>query len=434
MLMDEEMSQASKSENTVLVNDCPKIMPTLRENSESRDWRVAAIIIIVLYVSFLVGLSGLTGIPTKSFLHVVGIPALDHPLMDLRGVAVWCEMFLHGGSPMLHQGVIDFPGEQQYQTYVMNYSPVVLGMGWLGLLPVHVIAWGVGLIILYGVSLWYLAGFCTLRNSLLWTLLICSPCSGLVVERGNLDMLVFALLIGGVACRALPIFESFFLILTAAALKFFPAPAFLAVWQEGSRKSRIVASLGVMIFLVLLWIIRSHLAAIGGSLSGSWQSSFGSVVIVDLLHHYGALSDQSLGLGRTVLKVVGIIFCLTLFLAGFLGRSKSGFSISEKAYHAFFMGAPIIILLFTLGNNMDYKWIFLLLQVPALLMIQTSKESFEATISRCWIVLLLIYSYWTFFSDEGSLRNAILKQAVMWFVIGITAFMTGRLWERKLAI
>ena len=80
---------------------------------------------------------------------------------------------------------------------------------------------------------------------------------------------------------------------------------------------------------------------------------------------------------------------------------------------------------------MDYKWILFLLMVPASIELTRSQNSLEVLCAKMWFYTILAYSYWTFFSDEGSLRNAILKQFLMWVGIFLSAFLAGRLWYRR---
>jgi len=57
-------------------------------------------------------------------------------------------------------------------------------------------------------------------------------------------------------------------------------------------------------------------------------------------------------------------------------------------------------------------------------------------IPKTWLVLFLIYAYWLFFSDEGSLRNLLLRQIVAWGFFMITAVMGGFLlpdrWKKRI--
>jgi len=80
---------------------------------------------------------------------------------------------------------------------------------------------------------------------------------------------------------------------------------------------------------------------------------------------------------------------------------------------------------------MDYKWVFFLLMVPASMELARSQLSVEALSAKMWFYTISAYSYWTFFSDEGSLRNALLKQLLMWVAVFLSAFLAGRVWYRR---
>jgi hypothetical protein len=80
---------------------------------------------------------------------------------------------------------------------------------------------------------------------------------------------------------------------------------------------------------------------------------------------------------------------------------------------------------------MDYKWIFFLLMLPMGMEIARSSSDLETLAAKIWLSFLTLYSYWTFFSDENSLRNSLLKQLLMWGIILLSAFLSGRLWNRR---
>jgi hypothetical protein len=398
--------------------------------SHSRDCRVFSLLLVIGYAVILVLVTRMTGVPFKLILQAMGVPALDYPIMDLRGVASWCELYGNGGDPAVQQGVIEISAGHQYGAYLMNYSPIVLGMFWLGLLPCHVVAWAVALLLMYGLSLWFLADPCSRSGALLWCLLICSPLSIMVVERGNLDMLLFTMLVAALAARNRPML-GVALILAAALLKFFPAPAFLAFWKRGGRRDQILVVIGVGLLVAFLFLIRSRLGAISGSLSGQCQNAFGCVVIPDLLVQHQLISTIQSESVRFMVKGCTIVLMFLTVLAGFLRlNGNSAFPVSAKSVFSFFLAAPMMIFLFIQGNQMDYKWIFLLFMVPAILELKRVPDRLNALAAHAWLVLMLAYSYWNFFSDEGSLRNAFLKQAMMWAVMMLTAFLAGSIWKK----
>ena len=395
-----------------------------------RDWRWVAAFGVILYLSGAFIFSARYGhLATQHLLQAVGVPALEYPFMDMRGVAGWCDASKLGKDPATEQTWIMLPDGRPHLNFVMNYSPLVLAFGNAGLSGMHVVAFSLLLISLFLVSLWFLCPKCTPKEALLWLLLVCSPCSVLVMERANLDMLLFVLLVAALLVRKHPLLEAG-LILSAALLKFFPIGALVSLWREGGRRNRLAVLLAGVVFAAFLYYLKSRLSAIGGSLTGQYQSSFGCGVVADLFHHNGTLSDSAYAMARYVMSWAGVVWVMLGCLAGLCSKGSSVQKIPNGDLHAFFLTAPIMLGLFLLGNQMDYKWIFFLPMVPAVLLLQKSGCRFDEVVSKFWIGGVLAYSYWTFFSDEGSLRNSLLKQLLMWGIMILTAFLCGRLWKR----
>ena len=397
-----------------------------------KDWRWIIVLVVIFYTA-IVGVTGFFGGRTTSqhLLQFMGVPALEHPFMDMRGVAAWCEAASEGKNPSLEITYITFTGEKPVRDFLMNYSPLVLTLGSFGLDQNHSVAWAIALGLLYATSLWFLYGPCSPSHAFLWGILLLSPASVMVVERGNLDMLLFALLVTALLVRKHPLRASA-AILIAGLIKFFPIGALLAVWREGGGKNRAAAILSGAIFLIFLFFLRSRLGLIGTSLTGQYQSAFGCGVVADLFRHYGIIGDGNYDSIRGVLVILGVVLLAITGASGFLtSNTAAPRTLCDRMQYAFFLSAPFMLGLFVMGNQMDYKWIFFLPMVPAVLELFDSSDAIESGVSKIWFGGILAYSYWTFFSDEGSLRNAILKQAVMWVVMGITAFLAGRLWKKE---
>jgi hypothetical protein len=404
------------------------------QRSVARDWRWLLMVIIFFYASLAFVIPVLKITSEKQLLQGFGVAALDYPMMDLRGVAVWCDAAKEGKNPTMVPTWIHLPGESHpHPNFLMNYSPQVLLLGKLGFSESTIVAWGLGLSVLYVVSLWILCGSCSFPRAMLWALLICSPASVLVVERGNLDLLLFALLLGALLLRKHPWVEAL-MILAVASLKFFPIASLCAPWKEERNGGRAATLAATLIFIIYLAALHSHLAAIMGSLSGQCQSAFGCTTIADLLAHNGILSGAWKERFYIILKIAAPIGLGGCFLAGCsMTRSRIYAKVLERSRHAFFLTAPMMIGLFVLGPQMDYKWIFFLFMVPAGLDLIHSSYLTEAIAAKAWFVSVALYSWWTFFSDEGSLRNALLKQVLMWIVMLLSAFLTGVLWNRRIS-
>jgi hypothetical protein len=400
--------------------------------ASERDWRWIIVLAVVCYGA-LIAIGSLCGgrEASQKLLQVLGVPALDHPFMDIRGVAGWCESFAAGKDPLVETTYISIPGEKPILDYRMNYSPLVLMFRFLGLNQRYAPAWASLLALLYAASLLCLCGRCTLQQAFLWGILILSPLSVMVVERGNLDMLLFALLIAALLLRKYPYVASA-AILVAGLIKFFPIGALSAVWRAEGKKNRVTVLLCTIMFLIFILFLRSRLGLIGGSLTGQYQSAFGCGVVADLLEHYGILASGNYGVSRGALVLLAVTLLSITSVCGFRSKKAPLRHVnSERLQYAFFLTAPFMLGLFVLGNQMDYKWIFFLPMVPLMLELLESPLAVESRVSKIWLVGVLTYSYWTFFSDEGSLRNALLKQVVMWGVMLLSAFLLGRLCRKK---
>jgi len=381
----------------------------------------------------MLGLPGLAGVEGWKVLHIAGVPALEVPFMDLRGVATWCEAAAEGIDPAMIQTSIRMPDGTQQPNFLMNYPPVVLALRHVGLDSNSIGLLGVLLALVYAGAVFYLMGRIGLRAGWVWLLLFLSPLSVLLVERANLDILVFALFALALALRGQPALAGVS-ILAAGAFKLYPAAGLAALAMRPGWKGVLFAVAGVGLFCVYLACCVPGLGSIGGSLAHQYKSCFGSDVAWDILSAHGVSLGVNERLVSFGLKVGAAISCLVAIVVGFLMAVGSpGCSVSGRSSFAFWLSAPMLIVLFLLSNQMDYKWTFYLFMVPAVLEMVDSSGRFERGLGRFWLASLLIYSYWTFFSGEESLRNALWKQGVMWLVFLATCGLAGMLLKSHLS-
>ena len=393
------------------------------------DWRmlIAGVLFLNLAGYFLI--PEILGLSRQKLFHFAGVAALEVPFMDLRGVATWCEAAASGIDPAVTQTAIILPDGTRQPNFLMNYSPAVLWFYWLGLRPSTVWMWASGLIALQILAVLGLCGRASFRQAILWTFLVCSPASLLVMERANMDILVFALFVSALFLRQYPM-AALAPILLAAGLKFYPAAALAALWSRGGMRQRLVGVGGLVIFLGLLFLLKSQLVGIGASLSGQYQSAFGSNVVADLLKNHGACSESVAGFLSKALQISAFGLGVLSSGTGFFLSKKWPMDVTERASYSFWLVAPMFLILFILSNQMDYKWIFLLFMVPAVLQLWDGKFPLWSVTSKIWLAAVCTYSYWTFFSGEESLRNAIFKQGVMWLVFVVSSLLCGALLAR----
>lgn len=393
------------------------------------DWRILVVGGLILnFVAYFL-IPEWLGVSRQKLFHFAGVAALEVPFMDLRGVATWCEAAANGIDPAVTHTTITLPGGSRQPNFLMNYSPAVLGFHWLGLSPPSVSIWALGLAALQVFSIWGLCGRLTSREGLVWLFLVCSPASLLLIERANLDILVFACFVLALVLRRYA-WAAVVPVLFVAGLKFYPAAGLAAVWSRGGFWPRMAALAGLVLFLGFLFLMKSQLAAVGASLVGQYQSAFGSTVVADLLKNHGVISESAAVFLSKTLKIsalgLGILSCG----AGFLLSKKWTVPAEERDSYAFWLAAPMCLVLFILSNQMDYKWVFLLFMVPAVLRLAQVRVPFWSNGAKAWLAGIFIYSYWTFFSGEESLRNAIFKQGVMWVVFLLGSLLAGCLLAR----
>ena len=403
-----------------------KSLPILKK---PLDWRVLIALVLFFNLAGYFLIPEILGLSRQKLFHFAGVAALEVPFMDLRGVATWCEAAASGIDPAVTQTTITLPDGNQQPNFLMNYSPAVVWFYWLGLRPATVWMWAPALIALQILAVLGLCGRVSCRQAIVWTFMFCSPASLLVMERANMDILVFAFFVLALALRRYPL-AALAPILLAAGLKFYPAAALAALWSREGMRQRLAAVGGLVIFLGILFLLKSQLAGIGASLSGQYQNAFGSTVVADLLKNHGACSESAAGFLSKALQFfalgLGVLGCGT----GFFLSKKWPAEVTERANYAFWLAAPMFLILFILSNQMDYKWIFLLFMVPAVLQLWDGEFPLWSITLKIWLAAVCTYSYWTFFSGEESLRNAIFKQGVMWLVFVLSSLLCGALLAR----
>lgn len=393
------------------------------------DWRVLIALVLFLNLAGYFLIPEILGLSRQKLFHFAGVAALEFPFMDLRGVATWCEAAANGVDPAATHTTITLPDGTRQPNFLMNYSPVVLWFHALGLRPSTVSLWALGLAVLQLASLWGLCGKLRFRDAVVWLLLVCSPASMLLIERANMDILVFACFVLALVLRG-QAWAAVVPILLAAVLKFYPAAGFAALWSRGGWHQRLASAAGLLLFLVFLYSLKSQLAAIGASLSGQHRSAFGSTVVAYLLKNHGALAEPAAVFLSQALQISALGLGLLGGGIGFFLSRKWPIPVEERASYAFWLAAPMFLVLFVLSNQMDYKWAFLLFMVPAVLGIAQGGVPFWPICARFWLGGVFVYSYWTFFSGEESLRNAIFKQGAMWLVFAASSLQCGALLAR----
>lgn len=322
------------------------------EEKYGRPFLIAAVILIWL----LIGYSFLNYgyIKTWKLWH---IPALLPPFLDFRLIPGSAETFRMGIDPAL-----DNPGDPAHR--IFNYPKIWTLFFYTGITEDDTIWVSITMLILFFLSVMFLPGKLRIRDAIIMLFVIFAPASMLLYERGNVDLIIFAICASAVmASESFPGLTTGILAF-GAVVKMFPFFG-LSVLLKKSQGTFFRA------FLIVFAILVAYMILTFDSVIGSWtltmrgvDNSYGANVFFD---QFAPLINQYLP--RFFSKVLPIFLALILFILCFLKGCKTVERppvLSQRNLDSFRMGASIFAGTFLLGNNWDYRLAFLIFLVPQL--------------------------------------------------------------------
>ena len=294
--------------------------------------------------------------------------------------------------------------------YSFNYSPAWLRLTFLAPLEPWTNAVGLGLAAAFFASLSLLPRTGTIWGQVVMLVAMTSTASFLGIERGNVDLIMFLLVIVGAALlrRSQSVrLVAYGLFTCAGLLKFYPFMAFVLGLRERPLLFWLLAVLNMSILAVFVLTFRDELAVMAKTLPApSWFTLQFSAANLpnglgqtatrafadgwgdDRLADLGRIVTRTVSLGLIILTVVGAVWIARRFdlpglVAGLRGREFLA------------AGCVVIVGCFFAGPNVLYRGIFLLLTIPGLVDLsrlaleRRARWLFAAT---CWIMLLPLWT------------------------------------------
>jgi hypothetical protein len=244
----------------------------------------------------------------------------------------------------------------------LNYPRLWLAPAYLGLGQGATVLLGAGLAVVFLAAVAAVVGRVDAWDGVVYAAALCSPSVLLGIERGNPDLLVFALVVGGVLLlRAGPAWvraTAHAVFLLAAMLKLYPVLA----WGPLVRQPRV-------------WLVRG-LGAVAAVLAVYAVVTWDDVRAIqrlaprDVIFSYGAgiLGDE-IG-GRAVVVAAGALGAALLVLAARRRHGRlpaSPARAQERRLDLFWVGAAVFAGTYVSTHNYNYRLAFLLLTLPQLL-------------------------------------------------------------------
>lgn len=302
----------------------------------------------------------------------LGVPYLTPSFADMRSVtSAWeCD----------RQGIAVLPTNpcDPYGARPANYPTIWLWPSGLGLGQGATVPLGVLTAAAFLGSFLVLIGRSAVRDGPLYAAAAISPAVMLGVERANVDLLLFAMLV-----TALAIFRrsrlgrgaGYSLLLLAAVLKLFPVFAWGVLLRQSRRLVLWSGLLMVALFAVYVVATFDTIQTIEQVVWQVIPVSYGADVGVDSVQSFSADKgslDWLEGMGDWLTGVCVLAGAAAIGLISWRRRAL-GVSLSRRAegrelhFDAFVAGAGIYVASFALWHNWDYRLIFLLLALPQLI-------------------------------------------------------------------
>uniref|UniRef100_UPI0040481511 hypothetical protein n=1 Tax=Limnohabitans sp. TaxID=1907725 RepID=UPI0040481511 len=238
-------------------------------------------------------------------------------------------------------------------------------------------------------------------------LLLCfSGATLLAVERGNNDIVVFALLFLAASSRN---YVSMIAIFVATALKIYPLLAFPAFLKN----PRSAAGMAFLIFVAII-ILFPELSAIRSATPISASLSYGSQSLSSAFQIY------NIGLTSFTLTVVLISASFVFLMLKKIRVMLTVSNATEREELLFLVGSCVYIGTFILASNYDYRLIFLLLCVPFIMKLEVIPIRFGLA-----VLLLLALNFMPLAAMLGKLGVTlnILSKVILFITLTTITLM-----------
>jgi hypothetical protein len=336
----------------------------------------------------------------RSNMRLVGVMDMDPAFADSYNITTAIESQHNGFNP-LQKNPSDITGRP------MNYPRIWLWLEYIGLGVHNTSLLAECFIVLFVLSYLIIIKKSSVSQGIMYSLALCSPPVFLAVERGNNDLFIFSLIVFSSILNSektdshnkisIRVTVSYLLLLFSAILKLFPITALVAQYSNTSRKRNILLGICLVVFGVYVLLSLEDILQIAKVVPSAISTSFGSMVMPDYILR--KLAKFGVAIPRVYVRLVIVLLCIALPLFFYLRNIRFSFNaensvISTIESRLFSIASAVFCTVFFLGNNFDYRLIFILLMIPELLNRISSENDRIATLMMGLILSLLWLSFY----------------------------------------
>lgn len=369
------------------------------------------------------------------FWNAIGVPARPYPFGDLRVITSGLECYRQGYDVYVNNPCNPWPYFGEF-----NYPQIWLLLAKLGIKQSHTLILGIAIVLLFFSSVLLIVGRLSIREGLLYSLILCSPSVMLGVERANNDLIIFILLaIALLLIRSALLIKrliAYLVIVFAACLKLYPLFGLLITVKEGKRHFLLINSFLAGLFGIYLVSQFENIKQVNAATPQVNYWSYGFKIMfhilwsdvvkvlerlgVDKKELYGWLPDTGLWQFLSLKKLFVLAIALTgLFVIGIILKRFRPFSLSVSSkpelLDAFRIGASVYIGTFLLANSWAYRLTFLIFTIPQLLVWQQANQPLT-TASRLALLGIVLTMWLKTLSFGGWI--VYIDQTVNWLLFG----------------
>jgi len=323
------------------------------------DGRVLAATAVVVFFAVMLGVRGATGTTPWA---TVGVAPGALSFEDLRSVTSAWDCARRGVDPFPTNPCDPFAHRFAGVKRAANYPRLWTSFSHLGLGQGDTVPLGVAIGVLFFLAALAVTGPLTVVEGAVYGAALLAPATLLGVERGNVDLLMFALVAAAVLLVRRSPWAAAVALAAAGVLKLFPAAA-VTIFAR-SRRRYAAGAAAVAVLLAYAVATLSDIRTLRSVIPREVVNSYGAGVVVQALHEAGVSWAQSPAEVRWLR--VGILVLGLLLAALLLRGARPGPAPDERRLDAFWAGASIYAASYFFGSNFDYRLAFLVLCVPAL--------------------------------------------------------------------
>jgi hypothetical protein len=367
----------------------------------------------------------------------LGISPLPIPFADSRAITSSWECTRRGVNVLLQNPCDPYKRVMQYPKLWM--LPAALGLGpgatnWLGILNA---------IAVMGTVVLLIGRLARASEALLYLVLLVSPPVVLLLERGNMDGLIFAMVCLGVvawAARAVAIRAiGLGLVLLASMLKLYPLVVAWVLTRRGGQWAWAALAAASAGFVIYLAATAKEVSMIAAATQQGIFPAYGLDVLVVALRHPGVHDGPPLlalahNRGDLAVRIAGAALFLALgaVMARRMGRPDDGGNraSSNPQVDLFLAGASIYVASFLVFINWDYRLIFLLMTMPQLLAWARRAVPARAWTAQAAVVSLVLAFVSSRFSTDAPVLYGLGQASKAVLCVLLLSFLLAELEER----